>query len=82
MNLVDAMRNNEQLPCERIDLLEKSSLIASFVLSARNGYSFVKTALIARIPGFNIVENVWQDSELFLDVFLLFPDDGFLGYFV
>ena len=89
MNLVDAMRNNEQLLCEQIDLLEKSNLIVSFVLSARNGCSFVKTAPTALTLGFNTVENVWQDSEssLFFPMslalfFVLGSNNFFLGYSV
>ena len=90
MNLADATRNNEQLPCEQIDLLEKLNLIVSFVLSARNGYSSVKTALTAPTLGFNTVESVWQDSESSYFIFsasrifffVLGSDDFFLGYFV
>ena len=63
MNLADVTRNNEQLPCEQIDLLAKLNLIVSFVPSARNGYNSVKTVLTAPILGFNTVENVWQDSK-------------------
>ena len=70
MNLADATRNREQLPCELIDLLEKLNLIVSFVLSARNGYNSVKTALTALTLGFNTVESVWQDSESSLFFFL------------
>ena len=78
MNLVDAMRNNEQLLCEQIDLLEKSNLIVSFVLSARNGCSFVKTAPTALTLGFNTVENVWQDSESSLFFFFYVSSHYFL----
>jgi hypothetical protein len=70
MNPADATRNNEQLPCEQIDLLEKLNLIVSFVLSAKNGYSSVKTALTVPTLGFNTVESVWQDSESSLFFFL------------
>jgi hypothetical protein len=92
MNLADATQSKEQLLCEQIDLLEKLNLIVSFVLSARNGYSSVRTALTALTLGFNTVESVWQGSEsshlLFLSAsphyiyFVSGSDDFFLGYFV
>lgn len=82
MNLADAMPNNEQLPCEPIDLLVKSNLIASFVLSAKSGYSSVKIAPTAPILGFNTVESVWQDSESANLFYLFLSDNGSLGYFV
>ena len=63
MNLADETRNKELLLYEQIDLLEKLNLIVSFVLSVKNGYSFVKIALIVLTLGFNTVESVWQDSE-------------------
>jgi hypothetical protein len=93
MNLADATQSKEQLLCEQIDLLEKLNLIVSFVLSARNGYSSVRTALTALTLGFNTVESVWQGSEsshlLFFfsasphyNYFVSGSDDFFLGYFV